>query len=199
MSKFYFRYGAMGCGKTAVLLQVIFNYEQKGMKALLLKPKIDTKGNNKVKSRIGLSRKVDYLISENDNLNDLKLDNISAIIVDEAQFLTPKQVEKLYEITKFKDIPVICYGLRCDFRMQPFIGTSRLLELADKIEEIKTICKCGKKATQNLRLKNNEPIFDGEQLLIDESTEEYTYLSVCGKCYLELKKAKESNGRKNNN
>lgn len=199
MSKFSFRYGAMGCGKTAVLLQVIFNYEQKGMNALLLKPKIDTKGNNKVKSRIGLSRKVDYLISENDNLNDLKLDNISAIIVDEAQFLTPKQVEELYEITKFKDIPVICYGLRCDFRMQPFIGTSRLLELADKIEEIKTICKCGKKATQNLRLKNNEPIFDGEQLLIDESTEDYTYESVCGKCYLELKKAKESNGRKNNN
>ena len=199
MSKFYFRYGAMGCGKTAVLLQVIFNYEQKGMNALLLKPKIDTKGNNKVKSRIGLSRKVDYLISENDNLNDLKLDNISAIIVDEAQFLTPKQVEKLYEITKFKDIPVICYGLRCDFRMQPFIGTSRLLELADKIEEIKTICKCGKKATQNLRLKNNEAIFDGEQLLIDESTEDYTYESVCGKCYLELKKAKEFNGRKNNN
>ncbi len=199
MSKFYFRYGAMRCGKTAVLLQVIFNYEQKGMNALLLKPKIDTKGNNKVKSRIGLSRKVDYLISENDNLNDLKLDNISAIIVDEAQFLTPKQVEELYEITKFKDIPVICYGLRCDFRMQPFIGTSRLLELADKIEEIKTICKCGKKATQNLRLKNNEPIFDGEQLLIDESTEDYTYESVCGKCYLELKKAKESNGRKNNN
>lgn len=199
MSKFYFRYGAMGCGKTAVLLQVIFNYEQKGMNAILLKPKIDTKGNNKVKSRIGLSRKVDYLISENDNLNELKLDNISAIIVDEAQFLTPKQVEELYEITKFKDISVICYGLRCDFRMQPFIGTSRLLELADKIEEIKTICKCGKKATQNLRLKNNEPIFDGEQLLIDESTEDYTYESVCGKCYLELKKAKESNGRKNNN
>ena len=199
MSKFYFRYGAIGCGKTAVLLQVIFNYEQKGMKALLLKPKTDTKGNNKVKSRIGLSRKVDYLISENDNLNDLKLDNISAIIVDEAQFLTPKQVEELYEITKFKDIPVICYGLRCDFRMQPFIGTSRLLELADKIEEIKTICKCGKKATQNLRLKNNEPIFEGNQLLIDESTEDYTYESVCGKCYLELKKAKESNGRKNNN
>lgn len=199
MSKFYFRYGAMGCGKTAVLLQVIFNYEQKGMQALLLKPKTDTKGDNKVKSRIGLSRKVDYLISENDNLNELKLDNISAIIVDEAQFLTPKQVEELYEITKFKDIPVICYGLRCDFRMQPFIGTSRLLELADKIEEIKTICKCGKKATQNLRLKNNEPIFDGEQLLIDESTEDYTYESVCGKCYLELKKAKESNGRKNNN
>ena len=83
--------------------------------------------------------------------------------------------------------------------MQPFIGTSRLLELADKIEEIKTICKCGKKATQNLRLKNNEPIFDGEQLLIDESTEDYTYESLCGKCYLELKKAKESNGRKNNN
>ena len=199
MSKFYFRYGAMGCGKTAVLLQVIFNYEQKGMKALLLKPKTDTKGNNKVKSRIGLSRKVDYLISENDNLNDLKLDNISAIIVDEAQFLTPKQIEELYEITKFKDIPVICYGLRCDFRMQPFIGTSRLLELADKIEEIKTICKCGKKATQNLRLKNNKPIFEGNQLLIDESTEDYTYESVCGKCYLELKKAKESNGRKNNN
>ena len=199
MSKFYFRYGAMGCGKTAVLLQVIFNYEQKGMQALLLKPKTDTKGNNKVKSRIGLSRKVDYLISENDNLNELKLDNISAIIVDEAQFLTPKQVEELYEITKFKDIPVICYGLRCDFRMQPFIGTSRLLELADKIEEIKTICKCGKKATQNLRLKNNEPIFEGNQLLIDESTEDYTYESVCGKCYLELKKAKESDGRKNNN
>ena len=189
MSKLYFRYGAMGCGKTAVLLQVIYNYEEKGMKVLLIKPKIDTKGGAKVASRIGLLRKVDYLIKKTDKITDvLDLENVSAIIVDEAQFLAEKQIDELYEITKFQDIPIICYGLRCDFQMKPFPATPRLLEIADSIEEIKTICKCGLKATQNLRKVNGKPIFEGDQYLIDGSDKEITYESICGKCYLELKK-----------
>ena len=193
MSKLYFRYGAMGCGKSAVLLQVIYNYEEKGLKALLVKPKVDTKGGDTVESRIGLSRKVDYLIGDKDNISDiLDINDVSAIIVDEAQFLNPIQVDQLYEITKCENIPVICYGLRCDFKMKGFPASSRLLEIADSIEEIKTICKCGLKATQNLRKLNNKPIFDGEKYLIDGSNDKITYESVCGKCYFELKKQYEN-------
>lgn len=200
MSKLYFKYGAMNCGKTTIMIQTIYNYEEKGMKALLLKPAIDTKGGDYVINRTGLSRKVDYLIEKDDDFSKIDFDDISVIIVDEAQFLLPRQVELLYELSKFKNIPVMCYGLRCDFNMQPFIGTSRLLCLADKIEEIKTICKCGRKATHNLRMKDGVPIFDGGQVLIDGSDSHFTYESVCGKCYLEYKKESDNkNGRKNTN
>lgn len=199
MSKFYFKYGSMNCGKTTIMIQTIYNYEEKGMKALLIKPKTDTKGGDYVINRTGLSRKVDYLIDASDDFSNLNLDGISIIIVDEAQFLLPKQVELLYEISKFKDIPVMCYGLRCDFNMQPFVGTSRLLELADKIDEIKNICKCGRKATMNIRMKNGKPVFDGDQVLIDGSDDSYKYESVCGKCYLEYRKEGYENGRKNTN
>lgn len=188
MSKLYFRYGAMNAGKSAALLSVAHNYEEKGMPIILLKPSIDTKGDNKVTSRIGIERDVDILLAPEDFILD-KMPNKQkpwAIIVDEAQFLTPEQVEKLFVITKIYDIPVLCYGLRCDFQMKGFPGSTRLLELADDIEELKTICSCGKKATQNLRLINNQPIFEGEQVEIDgESNIQYT--SVCGECYLKLK------------
>lgn len=187
MSKLYYRYGAMGSGKTAALLQVKYNYEQKGMKALLIKPLIDTKGANTVVSRIGISAPVDILLDANETLMSRMIpEKPDAIIVDEAQFLTPSQVDELYLMTKLYDISVLAYGLRADFQMKGFPGSTRLLEIADDIEELKTICSCGKKATQNLRKVNGIPVFEGEQVVIDNS-DTVEYEGVCGECYLQMK------------
>ena len=191
MKKLYFRYGAMNCGKSTAIIQVAYNYEEKGKKVLLMKPMLDTKGNDTINNRSGLSRKVDVLLKDNDEITPYLKPNIDAILIDEAQFLTEKQVRELYSISKLKDIPVLCYGLRCDFQMQPFRGAPTLLLLADDIEELKTICSCGKKATQNLRLLNGKPTFKGDQVLIDGSNSKITYESICGKCYLELKNKKD--------
>ena len=188
MSKLYFRYGVMSSGKTAALLQVAHNYEEKGMEIVLIKPAIDTKGEDKVTSRLGIERPVDILLKKDERVLDrVPIEKPNAIIVDEAQFLTPKQVEELYAITKVYDIPVLAYGLRCDFQMNGFPGASRLLELADDIEELKTICKCGKKATQNIRTYNGVPTFDGDQIVID-GTLDVQYDSVCGRCYMKLRR-----------
>lgn len=189
MSKLYFRYGAMGSGKSSALLQVAYNYNEKGMYVILMKPQVDTKAENRVSSRIGIEREVDILIPRDSGIIELIPDTRKpdAIIVDESQFLTSDQVDELYFISKIYDIPVLCYGLRCDFQMKGFEGSTRLLEIADDIEEMKTICKCGSKATQNLRLINGEPIFEGEQVVIDDHTQ-VEYEGVCGKCYLKLKK-----------
>ena len=188
MSKLYFRYGAMNSGKTTALLQVAHNYEEKGMHPIIIKPLIDTKGNNKVISRIGIEREVNYLIAPDCNIEvNLNLVGVDAIIVDEAQFLTKEQVEQLYRITKYYSIPVLCYGLRCDFQMQGFPGSTRLLEIADSLEELKTICSCGRKATQNLRLVNGKPVFEGEQIEIDNQND-IKYDSVCGRCYFDLQR-----------
>ncbi len=188
MSKLYFRYGAMSSGKTAALLQVAYNYEQQGMTVVLVKPSVDTKGHQKVVSRIGIEREVDVILAPNEKLIEkMKPIKPHAIIVDEAQFLTPEQVDELYIITKKYDIPVLCYGLRCDFQMQGFDGAARLLLLADDIEELKTICHCGSKATQNLRLVNKQPVFEGEQIVIDDHTQ-VEYEGVCGKCYLRIRR-----------
>lgn len=187
MSKLYFRYGAMNCGKTSALLQVAHNYEEKGMTVLLVKPSIDTKAEDKVSSRIGLERKVDILLDSTDVIIDkMDIEKRHVIIVDEAQFLTEKQVDELYYITKIYDVPVLCYGLRADFKMQGFDGSTRLLQIADDIEEMKTICNCGSKATQNIRKINGKVVFNGEQVIIDNS-DKVEYESVCGKCYLKLK------------
>ena len=186
MAKLYFRYGAMNCGKTTLLLQTAYNYEERGMKVLIFKPKIDTKGNNDIVSRLGINRNVDYVISNKDKITDCinKNELPAAIIVDEAQFLTTNQVNELYEISKKLDIPVLTYGLRNDFLLNTFEGSARLLALADSIEELKTICRCGRKATQNMRFLNGKPVFKGESILID-GTSNIVYESVCGKCYLE--------------
>lgn len=187
MSKLYYRFGAMGCGKTAALLQVVHNYERMGFKVILFKPSIDTKGDNKVVSRIGIEREVDKLINKNFCMyNLMNLTELNAIIVDEAQFLTKSQVDELYVISKKYNIPVLCYGLRCDFQMEGFEGSTRLLQIADDIEELKTICECGKKATQNLRLINGTPVFDGEQVAIDNDVN-IEYKGVCGDCYIKYK------------
>lgn len=188
MSKLYFRYGAMSSGKTAALLQVAHNYERQGMTIVLVKPSVDTKGNEKVVSRLGIEREVDIVLAPNEELlTRMKPVKPHAIIVDEAQFLTVAQVDELFLISKKYDIPVLCYGLRCDFQMQGFEGSTRLLLVADDIEELKTICPCGSKATQNLRLVNNEPVFEGEQIVIDDHTK-VEYEGVCGKCYLRLRR-----------
>ncbi|MBR2652750.1 thymidine kinase [bacterium] len=193
MSKLYFRYGAMNSGKSTAILQVAHNYEEKGMKILLIKPSIDTKGDRNIVSRLGVEKEVDILLTPNDTILNSMSEQLSsvfkpsAIIVDEAQFLMPLQVDELYEITKIYDIPVLCYGLRCDFQMRGFPGATRLLEISDDIEELKTICKCGKKATRNIRLINGNPVFDGKQIEIDNQ-DNIQYESVCGGCYLKLKR-----------
>lgn len=186
MAKLYFRYGAMNCGKTTAIIQVAHNYEEKGKLVLLIKSSVDTKGNDTIVNRTGLSRKVDVLLKHTEKIQKYLKLNFSAILVDEAQFLTKKQVNELYYLSKIKNIPVLCYGLRCDFKMKGFPGSTRLLEIADDIEELKTICKCGKKATQNLRMVNGMATFDGSQVAIDGENET-SYESVCGECYIKLK------------
>lgn len=187
MSKLYYRYGAMNSGKTTLLLQVAHNYEERGMKVLVLKPIIDTKGNNKLITRIGLKRKVDHLIEKDEKLinylNEVPND-ISCILVDESQFLTRDQVDELYMFSKLRDIAVICYGLRCDFKTMAFPGSLRLFEIADVMEELYTICRCGKRAKFNARIVNGEFTFTGDQVAIDGENE-VSYESLCGKCYLE--------------
>ena len=195
MAKLYFRYGAMNSGKTTMLLQTAHNYEEQGMKIIIIKPMVDTKGEDKVVSRLGVERTVDIRLTEQDSIMDSICKTYehnafkpNAIIVDEAQFLQPFQVDELFDITKTFDIPVLAYGLRCDFRMLGFPGATRLLEIADDITELKTICKCGKKATQNLRLVNGEPTFDGDTISIDGISDAIKYESVCGECYLKLRR-----------
>ncbi len=187
MSKLYYRYGTMNSGKTTLLLQAAHNYEEKGMKVIILKPKLDTKGNDKIYTKIGLKRKADHLIEEDEKLsiylNKIKED-VYCIFVDEAQFLTRDQVDELFMFTKLKDRPVICYGLRSDFKTISFPGSLRLFEIADDIEELYTICRCGRRARFNGRIVNGEYTSSGDQVAIDGENE-VKYEALCGKCYLE--------------
>ena len=189
MSKLYFRYGAMNSGKSTALMQVAYNYEERGQKVIVIKSILDTKGSNKLVSRIGLERNVDFLLKQDDNIfskaKQFKKDNIACILVDEAQFLHPDQVFDLYKITKIYDIPVICYGLRSDFKTIGFPGSIRLFEIADEIEELITICRCGKRAKLNGRKVNGKFVREGDQIAIDE-VGDVTYESLSGKCYLDI-------------
>ena len=187
MAKFHFRYGAMNAGKSTILLQTAYNYEEKGKKVVLIKPSVDTKGDEKIVSRIGLERKVDYLIGNNDSIISKLGDNLSSlscILVDEVQFLKRKQVDELFYISKMMDIPVIAFGLRTDFKSNGFEGSIRLLELADALEEMPTICRCGKKARFNARKVDGKFTFDGDSIVIDD-TSDVSYESLCGACYIE--------------
>ena len=190
MAKLYFKYGAMGSGKTASLLQTAYNYEEKGMKVLLFKPDIDSKGDDSVESRIGLSRKVDAKIKASDSVIEIinYFEKPDVIIIDEAQFLNRDQIDELFYYTKEEDVPVLCYGLRCDFKLDGFEGATRLLEIAEELEEIKAICECGKKATINMRLVNNIPTFTGDQVVIDGSSDDISYTGICGSCYTRMRK-----------
>lgn len=192
MSKLYFRYGAMSCGKTRDLLKTYYNYFERDMKPIIIKPKKDTKGEDKVLSRDNGSLKVDFLI---DTFDDIYLiinqylvnNNIDCILVDEAQFLEAKHIDQLSDVVDELDIPVLCFGLRTDFKTNLFEGSRRLFEIADNIEEIKTICHCGKKATMNVRMVDGNVTFEGEQVSID-GKDNVTYVSKCRKCRKLLRK-----------
>ena len=186
MSKLYFRYGAMNCGKSTLLMQVAHNYEENNKKVIVIKSSIDTKGGDHLESRIGAKRKVDILINKKETFKKYmkELEEASCILVDEAQFLTEKQVEDLWKITKKNNIPVICYGLRTDFQSHLFEGSKRLLELADETEELITICSCGKRAKFNSRYVNGKFTLEGKEVLIDGSDDRVEYRPLCGKCYL---------------
>lgn len=195
MSKLYFRYGAMNSGKSTHLMQVAHNYEERGMKVILIKPATDKKGGDKLVSRLGVERKVDILCLEKMNIyeeiqkwQEVKF-KVNCILVDEVQFMTKEQVDQLFKIAVVLDIPVICYGLRTDFMMEGFEGSTRLLLLAHSIEEMKTICKCGRKAILNGRKINGEFVFEGEQVAID-NIDNVQYESLCGHCYFKYKNNK---------
>ena len=185
MAKLYFFYGAMNSGKTTRILQCDYNYKEKGMRAIIMKPTADTKGNDKIVSRIGATKKVDYLIQKEENIFDLIINeygHVDLILVDEAQFLTTRQVNQLMDIVIDLDIPVMCYGLRTDFKSNGFPGAKRLLEIAHELTEIKTICECGKKAMFNVRLMDGKVVTEGDSVAIDGEGK-ITYTVACAKCF----------------
>lgn len=184
MANMYFRYGAMNCGKSTALLQVAHNYEEQGMKVAVIKSSLDKKAGLCVQSRLGIERRVDLLLVPGDEIrNNLNLNELNAIIVDEAQFLTKEQVKELWIISKICDIPVICYGLKTNFKGELFEGSKAIIEKADKLEEASTICKCGNKARFNARIENGEYVSEGIEVAIDGI--DATYESLCGKCYIQ--------------
>ena len=186
MAKLNFKYATMNSGKTLDLIRTAYNYEENGYNVLLLKPAVDTKGEKCIESRVGLKRQVDYLIEKNDNIIDKissNLKDITCIFVDEVQFLSKKQIDELFLISKVFDINVICYGLRLNFKMEAFEGSKRLLEIAEELEELKTICKCGNIARYLGRKVNGNYVLEGDEIIID-GTDNVEYIPLCGDCYL---------------
>ena len=186
----------MNSGKTTRIIQCAYNYEEQGMKAILMKPKVDTKGNDYVVSRIGAKKKVDLLIDAKANIYDIiveKYTNVDLFIVDEAQFLSEKQVNQLMDVVIDLNIPVMCYGLRTDFQGKPFTGSRRLLDIAHELTEIKTICECGKKAMFNVRLIDGVVQTEGDSVAIDGEGK-VTYTVACARCF-RLKKRKKFDER----
>ena len=195
MSKLYFRYGAMNSGKSTHLMQVAHNYEERGMNVLIVKPLADKKGNDKLVSRLGVERKVDILVDKDDDMYEIISDishikDIHCILVDEVQFFKAHQIDEFFKIAVKLDIPVICYGLRTDFQMNGFEGSERHLLIAHSIEEMKTICTCGKKAVFNARKINGKYVFKGKQVAID-NIDNVEYQSLCGKCYFKYREEQE--------
>jgi thymidine kinase len=189
MAKLYFKYGVMGSSKTAQALITKFNYEERGMRVWLIKPQTDIRdGNGLVKSRAGLEAPA-YVLPYTENVYQSyqKLtEQIDVIIVDESQFLSEEQVDQLSMIVIDFNIPVLCFGLRADFRTKMFPGSKRLMEIADSITEIKTICSCGRKATVNVRLdEHGKIITEGEQILIGGNDK---YTAMCYQCFIEKQK-----------
>ena len=185
MAKLYFKFGAMGSSKTAQALITKFNYEERNMKVLLLKPAIDDRdGANTVKSRIGLEKEA-VAVKADENLYEKYVKEYSdckVIIVDECQFLTPEQVDQLADIVIDKNIPVLCFGLSTDFTTHLFPGSKRLFEIAESISEIKSVCACGAKATVNARIDDNGKIVtEGSQVCIGGNNR---YIAMCRKCWL---------------
>ena len=187
MAKLYFRHGAMNCGKSAALMQVAHNYNENDMGVIVIKSSTDTKADDHLQSRTGLTRKVDYLLNPKESIEphfEKWAESAKCILVDEAQFLSPEQVNELWIFSKIYDRPVICYGLRTDFQSNLFEGSKRLLEVADEIEELTTICRCGNKAHFNARFVNGSFAIEGDSILIDGSQKNVEYKPMCGKCYI---------------
>lgn len=188
MAKLFFRYGAMNCGKSTNLMQVAYNYKERGMTSVVIKPAIDTKGDDQVVSRLGINQKIDLLIKEESDIFKLIKNwlhdkgDIHCLLVDEVQFLKKEQVDQLFNIAIELDVPVIAYGLRTDFKTNGFEGSKRMLLLAHTIEELKTICRCGRKAVFNARKVNGHFVSDGAQVAIDGENK-VEYESLCGQCY----------------
>ncbi len=188
MAKLYYRYGAMNSGKSTALMQVAHNYEERGMRVLIIKPSVDTKGGESIVSRLGVERKVDVAVGATANIYEIVQENIKAnkelacVLTDESQFFTPEQAQQLFMLTVNLNLPVICYGLRTDFSLKGFPGSTRLLELAHNVEEMKTICKCGRKAMCNGRKINGKYVFEGSQVAIDMQGD-VKYESLCPACY----------------
>lgn len=183
MAKLYFKYGAMGSSKTAQALITKFNYEELGMSVWLIKPSIDTRdGADIIKSRIGLEEKAQIITPEQDIVKEYrKAGKHDVIIADEAQFFTPEQIDELRELVDDDGIPVLCFGLRTDFLTHFFPGARRLMELADSITEIKTVCACGRKATVNARIdENGRVITEGDQVFLGGND---SYVAMCHKCW----------------
>lgn len=176
MAKLYFRYGAMGSSKTANALMTHFNYLERGKKAILIKPRIENRdGIRTISSRIGLSEECLFI----NELTQELLEKTDAIIVDEAQFLTKDEINQLTDIVDELEIPVLCYGLRSDFLGNFFEGSHRLMEIADSIEEIKTVCFCGKKAIMNARIDQYGKVLKaGNQVMLGSNE---SYISLCRK------------------
>jgi thymidine kinase len=222
MAKLYFRYGAMNSGKSTALLQAAYNYEERGQQVLLAKPRVDTKGDDQILSRLGVTRTVDFVIEPRDDVYALFAeerekvrqrtgDDVSCLLVDEAQFLNERQVDDLLRISILEGVPVLAYGIRTDFQTVAFPGSRRLLEVAHSLEELKTICRCGRKAVFNARKVGDTFTFAGDQVAIDQSADasaprvrsalgasgafSVSYESLCGACYLEESGGTLSSGR----
>ena len=185
MAKLYFKYGAMGSSKTAQALITKYNYEENDMKVWLLKPSADTRdGASILRSRIGLEAVVEIATPDANIYDRYVAEHVGkcdAVIVDECQFLTPEQIGQLREIVDDFNVPVMCFGLRTDFRTHLFPGSQRLMEVADCIEEIKTMCDCGAKATVNARISDGYIVTEGAQVVLGGND---CYIAMCHRCYI---------------
>ena len=186
MAKLYFKYGAMGSSKTAQALITKYNYEENDLQVWLIKPSADTRdGVTMLRSRIGLESPVDVIAPDTDIYSTFiatRKGNCDVIIVDECQFLTARQIDELRAIVNNHDIPVMCFGLRTDFQTKLFPGSLRLMEIADTIQEIKTICDCGAKATVNARIDADGYIItEGAQVVLGGND---SYIAMCHRCYV---------------
>lgn len=182
----------MNSGKSTALLQAAHNYEERDQHVLLAKPAVDTKGNATIVSRLGVTREIDFLVTPDQNLREQfakhraefkakTSKDIACLLIDESQFLTPQQVDQALQIAVLDGVPVLAYGIRTDFLTNGFPGSIRLLEIAHSLEELKTICRCGRKAMFNGRKIDGKFVFDGEQVAIDGV--DVTYESLCPVCY----------------
>ena len=192
MAKLYFKYGAMGSSKSAQALITQFNYEELGMSVWLIKPSVDTRdGADVIRSRIGLERRAQVITPEQDIVKEYrKAGRHDVIIADEAQFFTPAQIDQLRELVDTEDLPVLCFGLRTDFLTHFFPGAQRLMELADSLTEIKTVCACGRKATVNARIDGDGKIVtEGAQVMLGGND---SYVAMCHQCW--RRKIREQQG-----